>query len=100
MVDKSGEILIASNRIHESLVLYRINQDTGYITTLGFYPVLGKTPRFMTFNLDGSLLYVGNEDSDTIVEMKLDKTTGVIEYTGKIIPTESPVCITFKGGKL
>lgn len=96
LIDPSGQILIGSNRIHESLVLYRINQHTGYLKILGFASVLGKTPRFMTFNEDGSKLYVANEDSDTIVELKLDADKGILEYTGRIIATESPVCISFK----
>lgn len=96
LVDPTGQILIGSNRIHESLVLYRINRETGYLTTLGFYPVLGKTPRFMTFNQDGSKLYVANEDSDKIIEMQLSPEKGLLEYTGRAIDTESPVCITFK----
>lgn len=96
VLDKNGEILIGSNRIHESIVLYRIDQHTGYMKELGYYPTLGLTPRFMSFNLDYSKFYVANEDSDTIVEMKLDSTNGKMEYTGRIIRTESPVCITFK----
>lgn len=96
VIDPTGQILIGSNRIHDSLVLYRINRDTGYLTTLGFVPVLGKTPRFITFNDEGTRLYTANEDSDTIVEMKLDADRGLIEYTGRIIKTESPVCISFR----
>jgi len=95
VVDPSGRILIGSNRIHDTLVLYRINPETGYLTPLGFYPTLGKTPRFITFNPEGTKFYAANEDSDTIVEMKLDAEKGLLEYTGRIIPTESPVCITF-----
>ncbi len=96
LVSPNGRILIASNRIHDTLVLYRINQNTGYLTQIGFYKTLGKIPRFMTFNDDGSKLYVANEESDNIVEMKLDETSGTIEYTGNIIKAESPVCIVFK----
>ena len=96
VLDKNGEILIGSNRIHESIVLYRVDQNTGYMKELGYYPTLGLTPRFISFNLDYSKFYVANEDSDTIVEMKLDSETGLMSYTGRIIPTESPVCITFK----
>lgn len=96
LVDKTGQILIGSNRIHESLVLYRINDKTGYLTTLGFYPTLGLTPRFVGFDTKGEFLYAANEDSDNIVEMKLDSEKGTIEYTGRMINTESPVCITFK----
>lgn len=96
VISQDGQILVGSNRIHESLVLYRIDQNTGYMKRLGFYSCLGLTPRFVTFSPDYSRLYTANEDSDTIVEMKLDITKGTLEYTGRIIATESPVCITFK----
>lgn len=95
VIDPTGQIVVGSNRIHESLVLYRINQLTGYMHTVGFFPVLGKTPRFITFNEDGSKLYSANEDSDTIIEMKLDADKGIVEYTGRAVKTESPVCIIF-----
>lgn len=96
LLDKNGEILIGSNRIHESIVLYRIDQETGYMKELGYYPAMGLTPRFITFNPDYSRFYMANEDSDTIIEMKLDSEQGRMEYTGRVISTESPVCITFR----
>lgn len=94
IIDSTGNILVGSNRIHESLVLYKIDQNTGYLKTMGFVPVMGKTPRFITFDEKGKL-YIANEDSDTIVEVKLDAETGLVEYTGRVIETESPVCIIF-----
>ena len=96
VLNKNGDILIGSNRIHESIVLYHIDQNTGYMKELGYYPTLGLTPRFMCFDPDYTCFYVANEDSDTIVEMKLDSASGTMRYTGTIIETESPVCITFK----
>ena len=95
VLSEHGRILIGSNRIHESVVTYRVNQETGYMTLLDFYPTLGLTPRFMSFNPDYSKFYVANEDTDTIIEFKLDEDTGRLSYTGRIIHTESPVCITF-----
>lgn len=98
LLNERGDILIGSNRIHESVVLYRIDPETGYMRELGYYPTLGLTPRFMCFGLNPETLYVANEDSDTIVEMKLDRERGQLSYTGRIIHTESPVCITFQKG--
>lgn len=95
VIDASGQILIGSNRCHDSLAIYRINSNTGYMTQLGFVPALGKTPRFITFNKKNNKLYVANEDSDKIVEASLDTSSGIIEYTGNVIETESPVCIVF-----
>ncbi len=96
ILNKEGTILIGSNRIHESIVLYRIDQHTGYMKECGYYPAMGLTPRFITFNRDYSKFYLANEDSDTIIEMKLDSDKAMMEYTGRVIETESPVCITFK----
>ena len=99
VLDKEGKILIGSNRIHESIVVYRIDQKTGYMKLCDFYSCLGKTPRFITFDPDYNRFYAANEDSDSIVEMKLDSETGRFVYTGNVIRTESPVCITFKQGE-
>ena len=95
-VDEEGKILIGSNRTFDALVWYRIDKDTGYLKTVGYTSTLGKTPRFMGFNKDKSKLYVANEDSDTIVEMVLDRQREMLECTGRMIKTESPVCIVFR----
>lgn len=92
----NGKIVIGSSRTFNKLVLFRVDQNTGYLTRIGYYDTLGKIPRFMGFNQDESKFYVANEESDTIVEMALDKERGTMEYTGRIIETGSPVCITFR----
>lgn len=93
VIDPSGQYVLSSNRIHDSIAVFRINAHTGYLTLVGHFDSLGKTPRFITFGPNG-LFYVANEDSDTIVEMKLDDN-GILKATGRTIVAESPVCITF-----
>lgn len=44
LLDKNGEILIGSNRIHESIVLYRIDQETGYYEGARLLPGNGTHP--------------------------------------------------------
>lgn len=95
-VDEEGKILIGSNRTFDALVWYRIDEKTGYLKTLGYTSTLGKTPRFMGFNKDKTRFYVANEDSDSIIEMVLDGQKEMVECTGRIIKTESPVCIVFR----
>ena len=95
-VDEAGKVLIGSNRTFDALVWYRIDKKTGYLKTVGFTSTLGKTPRFMGFNKDKTRLYVANEDSDTIVEMIFDGQKEMVECTGRIMKTESPVCIVFR----
>ncbi len=95
IIDPSGRWVLVSNRYTDSIAVYRIDPLTGYLKTTGFFPCLGKTPRFFCFGPDGKC-YVANEDSDTIVEFDFDAVTGQLTPTLNIIPTGSPVCITFR----
>lgn len=94
MVDPSGRWVLVSNRYTDSMAVYRIDPMTGYLKNTGFFPCLGKTPRFFCFGPNGKC-YVANEDSDTIVEFGFDATTGQLVPTLNIVETGSPVCIVF-----
>ena len=93
-VDPTGEYVLVSNRYTDSMAIYRIEPQTGYLHTVGFAPCLGKTPRFFCFAPNGRC-YIANEDSDTIVEFLWDPVAGRLTPTLNIIHTGSPVCITF-----
>ena len=95
IIDPSGEFVLVSNRYTDSIAVYHIDTHTGYLKNTGFYPCLGKTPRFFCFAPNGKC-YVANEDSDTIIEFNFDPVTAQLIPTLNIIPTGSPVCITFK----
>lgn len=92
MVDPTGQYVVVSNRYTDSMAVYRIDQNTGYLKNTGFFPCLGKTPRFFCFGPNGKC-YVANEDSDTIVEF--DFTAGQLIPTLNVVHTGSPVCIVF-----
>ncbi|WP_314640967.1 lactonase family protein [Stomatobaculum longum] len=94
MVDPSGQWVLVSNRYTDSMAVYRIDPITGYLKNTGFYPCLGKTPRFFCFGPNGKC-YVANEDSDTIIEFDFDSITGQLTPTLNIVQTGSPVCIVF-----
>ncbi|MDP2898259.1 MAG: lactonase family protein, partial [bacterium] len=44
-VAPSGKFLYGSNRGHDSIVVFAINEDTGKLTYVGHEPTQGKTPR-------------------------------------------------------
>ena len=94
-VDPTGQWVLVSNRYTDILSVYRIDPLTGYLRATGFYPCLGKTPRFCCFGPDGRY-YVANEDSDTIVPFAFDSVTGQLLPALDIVHTGSPVCITFR----
>jgi 6-phosphogluconolactonase (cycloisomerase 2 family) len=92
MVSPDGQYVIVSNRYTDLMAVYRIDPVTGYLKNIGFYPCLGKTPRFFCFAPNGKC-YVANEDSDTIIEFDFER--GQLVPTMNMVATGSPVCITF-----
>ena len=57
--------LAVSNRGHDSITIYKINQiELQFQKNIS---TLGKTPRHFSFDLTGKLLMVANQDSDSVV---------------------------------
>ena len=94
-IDHEGRFLYVSNRKHDSLTVYAIDQGTGHISWLQNIGTKGVQPRFITVSPDGSQVLAANELSDTICIFNVDKD-GHLVYSGVTVSTESPVCIVFK----
>jgi 6-phosphogluconolactonase len=95
LVAPSGKLLYASNRGHDSLVIYAINQANGQLTLIGHQSTLGKSPRHFTFDSKGKFLVVANQDSDSLAVFELDQSSGSLTSLGDPIPSPTPVCIQF-----
>lgn len=94
-VADSGQHLYVSNRGHDSIAVYRIDLATGLLALIQVVPSGGITPRFFTIGPDGRWLYTLNEDSDTIVRMAVDPSSGQLTPTGDLLACASPVCMIF-----
>jgi 6-phosphogluconolactonase (cycloisomerase 2 family) len=91
----SGRFLYASNRGHDSIVIYAVDPQSGRLAHLGWQSVQGRKPRFFGLDPDAAHLYACNENSHTIVEFRLDQESGALTPTGQVIETGSPSCIVF-----
>jgi 6-phosphogluconolactonase (cycloisomerase 2 family) len=96
-VDPAGRFVYASNRGHDSIAIFSIDQKTGLLSNAGWEPSQGKTPRFFSIDPSSRFLYVANEDSDAIATFRIDPEQGRLMPTGQMIKTGSPVCILFSG---
>ena len=89
-----GKFLYASNRGESNTIaIFKINQKNGWLTLVGHQSTLGQTPRNFNFDPSGNFLLAANQNSDAIVIFKVDKKTGLLSETGKIIKVGNPVCI-------
>ncbi len=92
-VHPSGKFLYGSNRGHDTIVAYRINQDTGELTHVENQPTQGKTPRNFFIDPTGTYLLAENQSTNSIVVFRIDQASGQLEPTGHTVEVPSPVCI-------
>lgn len=87
-----GNLLFASNRGHDSIVVCRIGYE-GEMKILHIIPCGGKTPRNFAVDPTGKYLLVGNQDSNTIVTFQIE-ADGTLQKVSTY-DIGSPVCIRF-----
>ncbi len=94
-ISPDGKFLYASNRFHDSIVIFEIDQKTGKLQQVSHHSVLGQMPRNFGITPNGKFLLVANQETDNIVIFERDAESGKISPTGKEIPVSMPVCLLF-----
>jgi 6-phosphogluconolactonase len=92
-VAPDGKFLYGSNRGHDSIVVFAIDEQTGRLAYVEHQPTQGKTPRHFTIDPTGAFLLAANQNSDTIVVFRINHGNGKLAATGKPTEVPSPVCL-------
>lgn len=95
VISKNGKYLYVSNRKHDSISMYTINQDNGMLKYGECVSTYGATPRFITLGERDDVLYAANEDSDNIIRYII-RDNGTLAKDERVVRTGSPVCIVFR----
>jgi 6-phosphogluconolactonase len=94
-VSRSGKFLYGSNRGHNSIVVFQIDQRTGKLKTLEYVSTEGDWPRNFTIDPSGQFLLVANQRSDNVVTFSINPSTGRLKPTGHVAEIPVPVCLRF-----
>ncbi len=94
-VHPSGKWLYASNRGHNSVILYNIDSDAGTLTYVEEQGTGGKTPRHFGIQPNPKHLAIANQDSDSILVCRIDAGNGRLKPSGVFASAPSPVCVKF-----
>jgi 6-phosphogluconolactonase len=94
-VSTGGRFVYCSNRGHDSIATFSSDPRTGLLTSAGWTPTQGHTPRYIGFDPSHSFLCAGNEESDTVVTYRADAATGQLAVTGSPVQNASPASIAF-----
>ncbi len=92
-VSPDGRYVYGSNRGHNSIAVFAIEQGTGNLKLVEHVSTRGDWPRNFTLTPDGNLLLVANERSDAVVSFRVNKQTGKLTPTGHITQVPKPVCL-------
>jgi 6-phosphogluconolactonase (cycloisomerase 2 family) len=102
-VAPSGRAIYASNRGHDSIGIFDVDQRGGTLTPVGWALTHAKSPRFFCLDPAAKILCAANADegfseeqnTDTIVPFRVNQANGMLTSTGQIIKTYSPCTIVF-----
>jgi len=77
-----GKFIYATNRGHESVVIYSVNTRNGKLKMLGHESTGGKHPRNFMISKSGEYVLVGNSNTDNVVIFNRDNNTGLMKPNG------------------
>ncbi len=92
-VSPNGKFLYGSNRGHDSIVSYRIEEKTGKLEFVEHISTQGKTPRNFAIDPTGQFLLAANQNSNSIVVFRIDEKSGKLGATNKKAQVPTPVCL-------
>jgi len=91
-VSSDGRYLYGSNRGHDSIVVYSIEETTGRLKLVEYVSSGGKQPRDFNIDINGRFMIVGNQDTNNVRTCKIVKESGKLVMTDVNIEVPSPVC--------
>ena len=94
-VDPKGHFVYASNRGHNSIAVFAIDQQKGTLTSVDYGMTPGREPRGFTFDPTGNWLLVGNQMIGTISIFRRDPNTGKLTRAPQTAEIDKAVCLLF-----
>ena len=94
-VHPNGRFVYGSNRGHDSIAIFAIDEATGRLTPAGIVSTGGQRPRGFRIEPTGTYLFAGNQDSDSVVTFVIDPDSGMLTPTGARANIPRPVCFNF-----
>ena len=94
-VHPDGRFLYGSNRGHDSISVFAIDEKTGRLTFVQNEPTGGNVPRGFGIDPTGQYLLAANQRSDSVVVFRIDRQTGRLSPTGQRLDVGSPASVKF-----
>jgi 6-phosphogluconolactonase len=94
-VHPNGTFVYSSNRGHNSIAIFRIDEPSGRMALVDIVATQGSTPRGFNFEPNGRFLLAGNQGTGSVVTFAVDGETGKLTPAGAKVDVPRPVCVQF-----
>jgi 6-phosphogluconolactonase len=95
-IHPSGKFLYASNRGHDSIAVFTLDEKSGEPKLIQNFPSGGRAPRCFALDPSGKFLLAANQETDNIVVLKIDGESGKLSDTSFSTKIPAPVCVLFQ----
>lgn len=92
-ISADGRFVYGSNRGHDSIVVYAVDQATGKLQVIQHISTEGGHPRHFALTPDGKHLIVANRDANNLTLFLVDQDSGKLTFTGQSVKVSKPVCV-------
>jgi 6-phosphogluconolactonase len=92
LVSPDGRFVYASNRGHDSVAVFAVDQADGTLEPLDFTPCGGAWPRNLCLTPSARHLFAANQRSDLVAIFARDERSGRLTATGQVIRVGTPMC--------
>jgi len=93
---KDGKILMASNRGHDSIAFFAVDEATGKLTLRNVAALSGKFPRDFELMPGEKFMLVGHKMSNEVQVYRFDRAACTLTPVGAPISVWRPLCFKFK----
>lgn len=91
----NGNFVYCSNRGHNSIALFKVDQASGKLIRVSNTSTQGEVPRNFAIDPSGRYLLAENQATHSVVVFRIDSDTGELTPTGSQIEVGAPVCVRF-----
>ena len=90
----NGKFLYVSNRGHDSIAGFAIDEESGQLTAIGYQPT-EPTPRVFNIDETGSFLFAGGQGSGKLATYRIDGGSGELSPLATYAVGEIPMWVLF-----
>ncbi|MDE0325105.1 MAG: lactonase family protein [Candidatus Poribacteria bacterium] len=93
-IDPQGAFLYVSNRGHDSIAGFAIDEESGELTAIG-HQLTEPTPRVFNIDGTGNYLFVGGQGSGRLATYRINRESGALAPIANYTVGENPMWVLF-----